>query len=155
AAQLGMLTFSIGIMTQQWPLAIVGIVYSLITAAAMWQNLRARLPFLYDPWSERLPPPPTLMHAMIAISIMVEIGAVFTGITVALAGRENVAVAQTISYALCAMMVSIGVWSFLDDRGVSLRDVVLWPATVQTQGESQSWWRADGSRIGAYLRLPL
>lgn len=35
AAQLGMLTFSIGILTQQWNIAIMGIVYSYITAAAM------------------------------------------------------------------------------------------------------------------------
>lgn len=44
AAQLGMLTFAIGVMTQQWHVAVMGIVYSYITAAAMWQNFRARLP---------------------------------------------------------------------------------------------------------------
>ena len=54
AAQLGMLTFAIGVFTQQWHIAIMGIVYSYITAAAMWQNFRARLPYLYDPWSEQL-----------------------------------------------------------------------------------------------------
>ncbi|RZU39920.1 hypothetical protein [Edaphobacter modestus] len=43
AAQLGMLTFAIGVLTQQWHIAIMGIVYSCITAAAMWQNFRARL----------------------------------------------------------------------------------------------------------------
>ena len=80
AAQLGMLTFSIGVLMQQWPLAVIGIVYSYITAAAMWQNFRARLPYLYDPWSEKLPPPPTLMHAMIAISILVDAGALLTGV---------------------------------------------------------------------------
>jgi len=69
AAQLGMLTFAIGVLTQQWHIAIMGIVYSYITAAAMWENFRARLPYLYDPWSEKMPPPPTLMNAMIAISI--------------------------------------------------------------------------------------
>ena len=155
AAQLGMLTFSIGVLTQQWPLAIVGIVYSYITDAAMWQNLRARLPFLYDPWSERLPPPPTLMHAMISISILVELGAVFTGIIAAFAGRENIAVAQAISYGLCAMIVSIGVWNFLNERGVSLQEVLHWPAAPQAPGTSQPWWRADGSRLATYLRLPL
>jgi hypothetical protein len=72
AAQLGMLTFCVGVLTQQWNIAVVGIVYSYITAAAMWQNFRARLPYLYDPWSEKLPPPPTLMHEMVAISILVE-----------------------------------------------------------------------------------
>jgi hypothetical protein len=53
----------------------------------MWQNFRARLPFLYDPWSETIPPPPTLMHAMIAISILVEDGALLTGFVSMLAGR--------------------------------------------------------------------
>ena len=86
AAQLGMLTFSIGILTQQWHIAIMGIVYSYLTAAAMWENFRARLPFLYDPWSEKSPPPPTLMNAMISISILVESGAVLTGIALVAAG---------------------------------------------------------------------
>jgi len=38
-----MLTFSIGVFTQQWHVAVMGIVYSWITAAAIWQNFRARL----------------------------------------------------------------------------------------------------------------
>lgn len=58
AAQLGMLTFCIGVLIQQWNLAVVGIFYSYMTAAAMWQNFRVRLPYLYDAWSEKLPPPP-------------------------------------------------------------------------------------------------
>jgi len=144
AAQLGMLTFAIGIFTQQWHIAIMGIVYSYLTAAAMWENFRARLPYLYDPWSEKLPPPPTLMHAMIAISILVEGGAVVTGILLAIAGRENIAVAQAISYAICAVIVSIGVASFLGGRGVTLRDVWRWPAV--SQGEPKSWWQKDANR---------
>src|SRR5580704_15602401 len=84
AAQLGMLTFAIGIIGQQWHIAVMGIVYSYITAAAMWQNFRARLPYLYDPWSEELPPPPTLMHAMISISILVECGAIVTALLLAI-----------------------------------------------------------------------
>ena len=73
AASLGTFTFGIGILTQRWPIALAGVVYSWLTAAALWQNFRARLPYLFDPWSERLPPPPTLMHAMIAISAMTEV----------------------------------------------------------------------------------
>jgi membrane protease YdiL (CAAX protease family) len=126
AAQFGMLTFAIGIMTQQWHIAVMGIVYSWITAAAMWQNFRARLPYLYDPWSEQLPPPPTLMHAMVSISILVELGAVFTGVLLFLAGPENIAIAMAISYAICSVIVSFGVISFLGERNVSLRDVIRW-----------------------------
>src|SRR5262249_32635258 len=36
ATQLGMLTFAIGVLTQRWHIAVMGIVYSYITAAAMW-----------------------------------------------------------------------------------------------------------------------
>jgi len=151
AAQLGMLTFAIGILTQHWPLAIVGIVYSYITAAAMWQNLRARLPFLYDPWSEELPAPPTLMHAMISISILVEVGAVFTGTIVGIAGRENIAIAQAISYGIASIGVSIGVWSFLNGRNVSLKDAVRWPAA--NNAESGAWWRNDDESKIRLLRI--
>jgi membrane protease YdiL (CAAX protease family) len=140
AAQLGMLTFSIGVLTQQWNLAVVGIAYSYMTAAAMWENFRARLPYLYDPWSEKLPPPTTLMHAMIAISILVEGGALFTGIVSIFAGRQNLAVAQAVGYAVCALFVSIGVSIFLKNRNVSLRDVWRWPAAESAEGKREPWW---------------
>jgi membrane protease YdiL (CAAX protease family) len=152
AAQLGMLTFSIGVLTQQWNIAIVGIVYSYLTAAAMWQNFRARLPYLYDPWSEKLPPPPTLMHAMIAISILVEAAAVLTGILSVVAGPENIAVAQAVSYAISAVIVSIAVANFLRGRGVSLRDVWCWGSTPEVK--SKPWWRGDGTQ-GRFLLVLL
>jgi membrane protease YdiL (CAAX protease family) len=143
AASLGMLTFAIGICTQQWHIAIMGIVYSYITAAAMWQNFRARLPYLYDPWSEELPPPPTLMHAMIGISILVEGGAVLTGMAMAAVGRENIAVVQVVIYGFTAIVVSIVLSNFLTNRGVP-------PASVwcredgATGTQSKPWWGLDG-----------
>jgi membrane protease YdiL (CAAX protease family) len=143
ATQLGMVTFAVGVLTRQWNLAVVGIVYSYITAAAMWQNFRARLPYLYDPWSERLPPPPTLMHAMVAISILVEAAAVFTGVVAGIAGRENVAMAQAISYGFCSVMVSLGMSKFLSDRHVPPGDVWRWPAAEE---KSERWWRGDWLR---------
>jgi len=151
AAQLGMLTFCIGVLTQQWHIAIMGIVYSYLTAAAMWQNFRARLPYLYDLWSEKLPPPPTLMHAMIAISILVEGGAVVTGIIAAFAGRENIAVAQAISYGICAIVVSLGVAHFLSERDVSLKDVWRWPLPGPAKESPDAWWRVDGSKKTRFL----
>lgn len=139
AAQLGMLTFAIGVLTQQWHIAVMGIVYSYITAAAMWQNFRARLPYLFDVWSEKLPPAPTLMHGMIAISILVEAGAVLTGMIVAAVGREGIAVAQAISYGICAVIVSIGMANFLSGRGVLGSDIWQWrPESEPVAGHS---WR--------------
>jgi membrane protease YdiL (CAAX protease family) len=153
AAQLGMLTFCIGILTQQWHVAIMGIVYSYMTAAAMWQNFRARLPYLYDPWSEELPPAPTLMHAMIVISILVEGGAVVTGILVAAMGRENIAMAQALSYGICAVIVSLGTANFLNGRGVTAREVWRWE--VAPLEETKQWWRLDAARGSKLLRLLL
>ncbi|MCE0521364.1 MAG: CPBP family intramembrane metalloprotease [Methylacidiphilales bacterium] len=150
AAQLGMLTFSIGILTQQWHIAIMGIVYSYVTAAAMWENFRARLPYLYDVWSEKLPPAPTLMHAMIAISILVESGAVLTGIALVPVGRANIATVQVVIYGLCAIIVSLGVWKFLSNRGVSARDVWCWPQT-QNPRTSKPWWCGDGTRGASFF----
>ncbi len=129
AAQLGMLTFCIGVFTQRVDLAVTGIVYSMMTAAAMWQNFRARLPYLFDPWSETLPAPPTLMHAMIAISILVEAGAIFTGGSRALASNSVAAPVMVVAYGVCAAAVSLGMLWFLRGRGVSLANIWFWPAS--------------------------
>jgi membrane protease YdiL (CAAX protease family) len=126
ATQLGTFTFSIGVLTQQWTVAIMGIVYSMMTSAAMWQNFRARLPYFYDPWSEEMPRPPTLMHAMIAISILVECGTVFTAIPMAFVGRDTIAVARAISYGVWAAIIAGAVSWFLARRGVSQAEIWYW-----------------------------
>src|SRR5262249_48102771 len=110
---------------------------------------RARLPYLYDPWAEKLPPPPTLMHAMIAISILVEAGAVLTGIMAAFVGREGIAVAQAVSYAICATLVSIGTATFLSNRDVSLRDVGVWRKGGGAEENSGPGGRSDGKLLSS------
>ena len=127
AASLGTFTFAIGIMSQQWALAFTGVVYSWITSAALWQNFRARLPYLFDPWSEQLPPPPTLMHAMLAISAMVEILAIPLAIVVGVLGREHLFLARAIGYAVVGPATWLFMNSWLAKRGVHTRDVWRWP----------------------------
>ena len=144
AAQLGMLTFAIGVITGQWQLAIIGIVYSYITAAAMWENFRARLPFLYDPWSEKLPEPPTLMHAMISISILVEAAAFLSAVLLALVGREHLAAVQAFSYAISAIVISLLVANFLRNRDVRMQDIWVWRAVGEHTEESGSWLQRYG-----------
>ncbi|MGJ4926987.1 CPBP family intramembrane glutamic endopeptidase [Bradyrhizobium sp. HKCCYLS2038] len=129
AAMLGSLSFAVGVFTQQWPLAVTGVVYSLLTAAAMWQNFRYRLPFLSDPWSETLPPAPTLLHAMVAISAMVEAIAVLAGFVAGTGGGEASAGIVALIYGLCATAAAVGVSTFLAGRGVAQRDIWLWDAT--------------------------
>lgn len=151
AAQLGMLTFCIGVLTQQWHIAIIGIVYSYITAAAMWQNFRAHLPYLFDPWSETLPPPPTLMHAMVSISILVEFGAVVSGVAIAIAGRDNAAIALAISYAICSVIVFIGASNFMSNRGVLSQKIWRWLKNDNGDSELEPWWRVAGLNDPAIL----
>ncbi len=148
ATQLGTLTFAIGVLTAQWTLAATGIVYSTLTAAAMWQNFRARLPFLHDPWSEPLPEAPTLMHAMVAISGLVEAAAVLTGALLAFVARDTVAVGQALVYGACAAGVSVATARFLARRGVTLRAVWVWErAAGAAPGGARSWRRPDWAGV--------
>jgi membrane protease YdiL (CAAX protease family) len=153
AASLGMLTFSIGILTQQWNIAIMGIVYSYMTAAAMWENFRARLPYLFDPWSEKLPTPPTLTHAMIAISILVEGGAVLSAIALGIAGRANLATTQVVVYGFCAALVSLGVMRFLRNRGVSNRSIWNWSGAPRVDAWHQRWIDRGMADRGLFVAL--
>jgi membrane protease YdiL (CAAX protease family) len=129
AAALGMLTFATGILTQQWRLVVVGIVYSWVTAAAMWEAFRARLPYLFDPWSEKVPPPPTLMHSMIAISAFIEGSAVVMGLASVLLAQFDAKVApivQSIIYGICALAAWLVVSEMLANRGVPGRKIWRW-----------------------------
>jgi membrane protease YdiL (CAAX protease family) len=160
AAQLGMLTFAIGVLTKQWALALNGIIYSYLTAAAMWQNFRARLPYLFDPWSEENPPAPTLMHAMIAISVLVEVGAIVAGIVVGMGGREYIGAAMAIGYGLSSIGVGIGMSTFLAGRDVTLRDIWTWSVADETGTRpdpsavlSIQWGALGGIGLGAIAYL--
>lgn len=126
AAMLGTLAFGSGVMTQSWHTAILGVVVSSLTAAAMWQNLRARLPFLYDPWSEKLPQAPTLMHSMIGVTIMVEVMAVITGIALGVGGLDALWKARAIAYGLVGLAAWGVMAGFLNRRGVSQKDIWQW-----------------------------
>lgn len=145
AAALGTLTFSVGILVGRWELAVVGIVYSWLTAAAMWENFRARLPFLFDPWSEKVPPPPTLMHAMIAISVLVEGAALLTGVLLAFSGSVGSDEArggiQAFAFALMSIAVSLATSNWLATRGVSSQAVWCWQDFGRAKGW---WWSGDG-----------
>jgi membrane protease YdiL (CAAX protease family) len=150
AASLGMLTFGIGIVTQQWQIAVMGIVYSWVTAAAMWQNFRARLPFLYDPWSEKLPPPPTVLHALIAISTLLDVVIVVASVCALFVRPENLALAQVIAYGICAAVVSLIMTIFLANRGVALGDVLCWRDGVSPERKTRFWWSGDGTHGGRF-----
>jgi membrane protease YdiL (CAAX protease family) len=123
---LGTLAFGSGVMTQNWHGAILGVVFSSLTAAAMWQNLRARLPYLYDPWSEKLPQAPTLMHSMIGVTILVEVIALISGIALGIGGMEALWKARAIAYGLVGLAAWAGMASFLHGRGVSQKDLWQW-----------------------------
>jgi membrane protease YdiL (CAAX protease family) len=126
AAALGMFTLGIGIFTQQWHLMCIGIIYSWMTSAAMWQNFRACLPYIFDPWSEKVPPPPTVMHAMIAISVLIEFGAIFSAIFIGFAGKENMAAARVLASALIAALVMLFTTRIMARRDLPAREIWSW-----------------------------
>jgi membrane protease YdiL (CAAX protease family) len=149
AAQLGTFTFSIGVFTQQWNVALLGIVYAMMTSAAMWQNFRARLPYFYDRWSETLPPAPSLMHAMIAASALVEGGTVFTAAATMFAGRNSAALVHALCYGVWVVIVVLLLARFLHGRGVRQSEIWFWPQPALAL--PRSGWRQGlmSFRIGA------
>ncbi|HMK91319.1 MAG TPA: CPBP family intramembrane glutamic endopeptidase [Methylocystis sp.] len=149
AAWLGTLTFAVGVTTLQWSLVAAGVVYSVMTAAAMWQNFRARLPYLYDPWSERAPPAPSLMHAMVAISAVVEGGAAFGAFAIIFVGQKNVAVAQAIGFTIAAVVAAIVLAQFLKNRGVSIAALWRW----RSEASPEAFEGARGLALSLALGL--
>lgn len=131
-AMLGTLTFSSGVISGNWSIAMVGVVFSSLTAAAIWQNFRERLPFLFDPWSEKLPPAPSLMHAMIGIAAMVEVISLATVLMTVLGGQEHRWLISALVYGLVGIVAMVSMQSFLDGRGVKIADIYRW-----TTGQSR------------------
>lgn len=157
AAMVGTLTFGTGVISQTWDLAMAGVVFSSLAAAAMWQNFRARLPYLYDPWSEKLPPAPSVMHAMIGITVMVEVIAVVSAITIGFGGRESMWQARALSYGLVGFFAWIIMSRFLAGRGVKARDVWFWNADRGTFKSVLSHLGAPlaGALLGGFAMLYL
>ena len=118
AASLGTLTFAAGVLSQQWSVAVAGVVFSWLTTAALWQNFRARLPYLFDSWSERLPTPPTVLHAMVAISAALEVMAFFTAVVVGFAGIERLWFVRSLAYGVVGLGTAGVLSSWLSTRGV-------------------------------------
>lgn len=125
AALIGTFAFSAGVFAQSWHIAATGVIFSMITAAAMWQNLQARLPYLFDPWSERLPKPPTVLHSVIAIALMFEVMGIVTSIALAVSA-EAVWIARTIAYGLVGIIAWVAMNDFLTVREVPARDIWRW-----------------------------
>lgn len=131
AAMLGTFAFGSGVLSQAWHSAIIGVVFSSLTAAAMWQNLRARLPHLFDPWSEKLPKAPSLMHAMIGIAVLVEVVGLVSGIAFAAGGMTNLWLTRAIAYGVVGLIGWMVMHSFLRGRDVKSSDIWLWPTSAQ------------------------
>jgi membrane protease YdiL (CAAX protease family) len=149
AAMLGTFVFSAGVFTANWSLAVVGVIFSTLTASAMWQNFRARLPYLFDPWSEKLPPAPSLMHSMIAIAAMVEGLGLFTVLIHAFSVEAGVGFARTMAYGVVGLIAWGIMSSFLANRGVTGGMIWRWERGENTPNAITSY--AGALVIGAVL----
>jgi membrane protease YdiL (CAAX protease family) len=125
-ALLGVFMFSGGVMSQNWHVAIIGVIFCQLFAAASWQNLRARLPYLYDSWSEKLPPAPTLLHAMIGVGILVEVVGVVSSIALGIGGPGALAITRTVAYGLAGLVLWLVMRGFLAGRGVKNWEIWRW-----------------------------
>jgi membrane protease YdiL (CAAX protease family) len=114
----------VGLLSAQWNVVITGVVYTWLVSAAQWQDFRAHLPFLFDPWSERLPEPPTLTQAMLATYAIFEVTSIVLAIVHAAAGPDSYYVARALSYGVCAGLGGLLTHSFLLGRGLVLRDII-------------------------------
>jgi membrane protease YdiL (CAAX protease family) len=125
-ALIGTLAFGTGVVTQSWHLAVIGVVFSSLVSVAMWQNLRARLPFLFDPWSEQPVPAPSLLQATVGIALLVECIGVLTALAAGIGGPSSLWLARAIGYGLAGAVGCIAMQNFLSRRGVGLKDIVVW-----------------------------
>jgi membrane protease YdiL (CAAX protease family) len=143
---MGTLTFGFGVMSQSWTLAITGVVFLSLTSAAIWQNFRARLPFLFDPWSEKLPPAPTLMHAMVAIGVMIELVGISSAIALGLGGAASLWKTRAIAYGIVGLLTWFGTQHFLKGRSVSNQAIWTWPQAAEIS--RPRWQLYSGAILG-------
>jgi membrane protease YdiL (CAAX protease family) len=129
-AMIGTLAFGTGIVTASWHVAIIGIVFSSLVSVAMWQALRARLSYLFDPWSEESIPAPSLLHVAVGIALLVEIVGVSTAIASVAGGPSALWLARALSYGLVGAVGCLVMQGFLNRRGVGLADVIRWGGLV-------------------------
>jgi membrane protease YdiL (CAAX protease family) len=129
-AMLGTLAFGIGVITQAWHTAIIGIVFSSLVSVAMWQGLRARLPYLFDPWSERPVPAPSLLHTAVGVTLLVEFIGIGAAVAGALGGSSSLWLARALGYGLASAIGCLIMQSFLQARGVTLAQIIRWSPEV-------------------------
>lgn len=133
-SMLGTLSFGAGVLTGTWHVAIIGIVFSSLMSAAMWQRLKARLPYLFDPWSLRPVPSPSLLEVTIGIAVFMEV----IGVAIVLSKVLGTASAQwltyTLAYGIVGFLTLLGMQKYLTGQGVHLRDIALWRGERRTLG---------------------
>ena len=94
------------------------------------------------------------MHAMIAISALVEGGMVLLGAILVWSGRQNLAVAQALVFGLGGVAVAVVMADFLRKRGVTLADIWIWRDSSNAPATS-GFWRALSAKGFKGLALSL
>jgi membrane protease YdiL (CAAX protease family) len=123
---LGTMSFSGGLLTGNWHAMVLGLCFSILSAAALWQDLRVRLPHLFDPWSEPIPEAPTLLHSLLAILGMVEAVAIIGFVARAFAAPPLQWMVTTVTYGVVGGITWMIVSLFLSGRGVRPESLWIW-----------------------------
>lgn len=123
---LGTMSFSGGLLSGNWHAMVLGLSFSILSAAALWQDLRVRLPHLFDPWSEPIPEAPTLLHSLLAILGMVEAVAIIGSVARTFATTPLQWMVTTVTYGVVGGITWMIVSLFLSGRGVRPESLWTW-----------------------------
>lgn len=150
AVFLGTMSFSGGLLSGNWHAMVLGLAFSILSAAALWQDLRVRLPYLFDPWSEPIPEAPTLLHSLVAILGMVEAVGIIGSIARVFATPALQWMVTTVTYGAVGGITWIILRLFLGFRGVRMESLWIWePAEPAMSGTLRRAFAGMG--LGAVL----
>jgi membrane protease YdiL (CAAX protease family) len=125
AVSAGNMIFAIAVFTGNWTLAFAGLLMNSVFTAALWTEFRAHVGYLFDPDSEPAQIPPTMVSALIAIVVHLEVVAVLTAILAGFMHEQNSATAFLYASSVSAVAVTFFVWRWHRERGVSMLDILM------------------------------
>ncbi|MCB1601854.1 MAG: CPBP family intramembrane metalloprotease [Xanthomonadales bacterium] len=149
AVSAGNMIFAIAVFTGNWALAFAGLLMNCVFTAALWTEFRAHVAYLFDPDSEPVQVPPTMVSALIAIVVHLEVVAVLTAILAGFLHEPTSATAFLYASTISALAVTFFVWRWHRQRGVGLRDILM-PVPMQV---STLAWAAAALILAGFLGL--
>ncbi len=149
-SMLGTLSFAAGLLTGTWQVAVMGIVFSSLVSVAMWERMKARLPYIFDTWSIKAAPAPSLIQVTVGIALLMEFIGVCMVVAHVFSGKtDGQWFAWTLGYGSAVTLGCLCMQLFLHDYGVSLRSILVW------ESKPRSWALGAGNGLGVLCGVVL